>query len=154
MTPAILLLKKHKIVHEVLKYHHDGDAPSYGLEASDKLGLDANTVFKTLIAELDTKELVVGLVPVSDKLNTKALAKAAGVKKAAMANPERVERSSGYVLGGVSPLGQKKALRTFIHDSAESLPAIHVSAGRRGLEIKLAPTDLQRLTRAQFSPLV
>ncbi|MEG3766434.1 Cys-tRNA(Pro) deacylase [Alteromonas sp. 14N.309.X.WAT.G.H12] len=154
MTPAITLLKKRKIAHQVLKYTHEVDAPSYGLEASEKLSLDANTVFKTLIVELDSKELVVGLVPVNNKLNIKALAKAAGVKKAAMASPERVERSSGYILGGVSPLGQKKALRTFIDESASSLPAMHVSAGRRGLEIKIAPTDLQQLTRAQFVTLV
>lgn len=154
MTPAITLLKKRKVAHQVLKYTHEADAPSYGLEASEKLGLDANTVFKTLIAELDSKELVVGLVPVNNKLNIKALAKAAGVKKAAMASPERVERSSGYILGGVSPLGQKKTLRTFIDESAASLPAMHVSAGRRGLEIKIAPNDLQQLTCAQFVTLV
>lgn len=154
MTPAITLLKKRKITHQVLKYTHEPDAPSYGLEAIEKLGLEAGTVFKTLIVELDSKELVVGLVPVNNKLNIKAIAKAAGAKKATMASPERVERSSGYILGGVSPLGQKKTLRTFIDESAASLPAMHVSAGRRGLEIQITPTDLQQLTRAQFAPLV
>lgn len=154
MTPAITLLTKRKITHQVLKYTHEPDAPSYGLEAIEKLGLEAGTVFKTLIVELDSKELVVGLVPVNNKLNIKAIAKAAGAKKATMASPERVERSSGYILGGVSPLGQKKTLRTFIDESAASLPAMHVSAGRRGLEIQITPTDLQQLTRAQFAPLV
>ena len=118
MTPAVLLLKKLKVPHQVLEYQHDPHAESYGLEAATKLGLAPAHVFKTLVAALDGKELVTAIVPVDQLLNMKQLAKAAGAKKAAMAAAADVERSSGYVLGGVSPLGQKKLLRTFIDQSA------------------------------------
>ena len=153
MTPAINLLKKKKINHEVLQYIHSQDAPSYGLEASEKLGLEPAHVFKTLVVNVDNGALVVALVPVTSTLNLKALAKAAGAKKAAMASAEDVQRSSGYILGGVSPLGQKKQLPTFLDVSASALNAMFVSAGRRGLEVKLLPKDLAALTRAQFAPI-
>ena len=151
MTPAINLLKKKKINHEVLQYTHSPDAPSYGLEACEKLGLEPAHVFKTLVVEVDNGALMVALVPVTSTLNLKALAKAAGAKKAAMASAEDVQRSSGYILGGVSPLGQKKHLPTFIDSSALTLTAMFVSAGRRGLEVKLSPKDLGALTRATFA---
>ena len=110
-------------------------------------------MFKTLVAALATGELVVAVVPVAAMLNMKKLAKAAGAKKAAMAEAKAVERSSGYVLGGVSPLGQKKALRSFVDESAADLPSIYISAGRRGLEIELAADDLLSLCRGCYAPL-
>ncbi|WP_295463828.1 Cys-tRNA(Pro) deacylase [uncultured Pseudomonas sp.] len=153
MTPAIELLKKSKVPHEVLSYHHDPKAASYGLEAVEKLGLAPATVFKTLLAASEKQELLVAIVPVAGTLDLKALAQAAGVKKLEMAKPDQAQRSTGYLVGGISPLGQKKRLRTFIDESAAELPTIHVSAGRRGLEVALAPTDLARLLDAPFVPI-
>lgn len=152
MTPAITIAKRAKIIHTIHEYVHDPDCASYGLEAADKLGLDPARVFKTLVADIGGK-LVVGIVPVTAKLDLKHLAKAAGAKKAAMADTGLVERTTGYVLGGVSPLGQKKRLPTFIDDSARTFATILVSAGRRGLEIELSPDDLARLTGAHFAAL-
>lgn len=153
MTPAIELLKKAQVPHEVLSYHHDPKAASYGLEAAEKLGLAPETVFKTLLAASEKQELLVAIVPVAGTLDLKALAQAAGVKKLEMAKPEQAQRSTGYLVGGISPLGQKKRLRTFVDESAAELPSIHVSAGRRGLEVALAPTDLARLLDAPFVPI-
>lgn len=153
MTPAIELARRANIAHRIHEYRHDPGAASYGLEAVEKLGLKPEQVFKTLVAELLAGELVVAVIPVAEKLNMKALAKAAGAKKAAMAAAPAVERSTGYVLGGVSPLGQKKALRSFIHDSACALDTLFVSAGRRGLEIELAPAALAELCRGRFASL-
>lgn len=126
---------------------------SYGLEAADKLGVSPAQVFKTLVVSLDGKQLAVGIVPVDCQLGLKQIAKAAGAKKAAMAAPEAVERSTGYVLGGVSPLGQKKRLPTFIDASAKAWPTLYVSAGRRGLEIELSPDDLAALSQGKFAAL-
>lgn len=153
MTPAVDLVRKEGIAHTLHEYAHDPKSESYGTEAAEKLGLDPDQVFKTLVAETDTGELVVAIVPVSGSLNLKQLAKAARAKKAAMADKQKVQRTTGYVLGGVSPLGQKKALRTVIDESAQAFDSIHVSAGRRGLEIELAPADLTDLTRASFAPI-
>lgn len=153
MTPGIVAAERKKIAHKVHKYTHDKQAASYGLEAAEKLSLAPEQVFKTLVAELDTGALVVVVVPVTHQLNLKQLAKAAGAKKAQMGNPQKVERTTGYVLGGVSPLGQKKALPTFIDASAEPFDTIYVSAGKRGLEIELSPQDLAGLTRGKFAPL-
>jgi Cys-tRNA(Pro)/Cys-tRNA(Cys) deacylase len=153
MTPAITLAKQKKIAHSIHSYEHDPASESYGLEAAEKLGVAPERVFKTLVVSLDNGKLAVGVVPVSSMLNLKQIARAAGVRKAVMADKALVERSSGYVLGGVSPLAQKKALPTFIDESALQFPTIHVSAGRRGLEIELAPQDLCALTRGQFAPL-
>src|SRR5699024_7425022 len=153
MTPAINLAKKHKIAFTIHEYTHDPSNTSYGLEAVEKLGLQPEHVFKTLVAKLDSGDLVVAVIPVAERLNLKLLAKAAKAKKAHMAEPAEVERATGYVLGGVSPLGQKKRLKTFVHVAAESLDTLHVSAGRRGLEIELAPADLVQLTAAWFAPL-
>ncbi len=146
MTPAINAARKAKIEHQVHEYAHDPASDAYGLEAVEKLGVPAERVFKTLIVSLDNRELAVGVVPVSCMLSMKRMAKAAGAKKAAMADPSDVERVTGYVLGGVSPLGQKKRLRTIIDISAEAFPTIYVSAGRRGLQIELNPRDLQKIT--------
>jgi len=150
MTPAIDMAKKHQIIFDIHEYQHDAHSESYGLEAAQKLGVPAKLVFKTLVVSLDNHSLVVAVVPVSSMLSMKLIAKAAGAKKALMAAAAAVERSSGYVLGGVSPLGQKKRLVTFIDASAQPLERMYVSAGKRGVDISLSPTDLQRLLGAQF----
>lgn len=146
MTPAINAARKHKITHKIHEYAHDASSESYGLEAAEKTGVPAERIFKTLVVILDNKELAVGVIPVSATLSMKRFARAVGAKKAAMADKSDVERSTGYVLGGVSPLGQKKRLRTVLDSSANNYPTIYVSAGRRGLEIELKPNDLVRLT--------
>lgn len=148
------MLDKAKIPYRLHEYQHDANAGAYGLEAAEKLQLPLEWVFKTLVAELDNGTLVVAIIPVDKKLNLKQLAKAAKAKKAAMAAPEKVQRSTGYVLGGVSPIGQKKRLATFIDESAQQLAQIYVSGGRRGLDIELTPTALQDVTQARFVSLV
>lgn len=155
MTPAINLAKKKKVTHTIHQYDHDPSHDSYGLEAVEALGQDPKKVFKTLLFCLNgvAKDLAVAVIPVDQKLNLKLAAKAAKGKKAEMANPDIAQKTTGYVVGGISPLGQKKALPTFIHSSAEPQETICVSAGKRGLEIELAPTDLAQLTRAQFVDL-
>ncbi|KPV96970.1 Cys-tRNA(Pro)/Cys-tRNA(Cys) deacylase YbaK [Pseudoalteromonas sp. P1-9] len=153
MTPAIKTAEKAKIDFSVHQYEHDSSVASFGLEASEKLGVCSATVFKTLVASLDNGDLVVAIIPVDQKLNLKAVAKASKAKKAKMAEPLDVERSTGYVLGGVSPLGQKKRLKTLLDDSAKEHSTIYVSAGRRGLEIELKPSDLLSLTNGQFVAL-
>lgn len=153
MTPGINLAKKAKISFKVHEYIHDPSSESYGLEAAEKLGIPVDRVFKTLIVSLDNRELAVGVIPVSSMLGMKLIAKAVGAKKANMASAVDVERSTGYVLGGVSPLGQKKQLKTFIDLSAEKFETIFVSAGRRGLEIELNPVDLRKLTNGRFTEL-
>jgi Cys-tRNA(Pro)/Cys-tRNA(Cys) deacylase len=146
------LLAKHKVTHTVHAYQHDPNAASYGEEAAQVLGIDAARCFKTLIAEVDGA-LTVAVVPVTGALDLKALAAAAGGKRAAMADPALAERTTGYVLGGISPLGQRKRLPTVIDASAEKFVTVYVSAGRRGLEIELAPADLIRLTNAAVAPI-
>ena len=153
MTPGINVAKKAKISHTVHEYIHDSAAASYGLEAAEKLGVPEARVFKTLVVTLDNKELAVGVIPVSSMLSMKLMAKAAGAKKATMAVKSDVERSTGYILGGVSPLGQKKRLRTILDSSAKDQPAIYVSAGRRGLEIELDPDDLVKLVNGVFAEI-
>lgn len=153
MTPGINVAKKAKVVHKVHEYAHDPASESYGLEAAQKLEVAETRVFKTLVVMLDNKELAVGVVPVPSMLSLKLIAKAAGAKKATMADKLDVERATGYVLGGVSPLGQKRRLQTFVHDSARTLHTLYVSAGRRGLEIELAPRDLLTLTGGAFAAL-
>ncbi len=153
MTPAINEAKKQKIEYQVHKYSHNPSHSSYGLEAAESLNLDPERVFKTLIVQLGNGALAVGIVPVSKQLNMKQLAKAAGEKKAAMADASLVEKSTGYVLGGVSPLGQKKRLSTIIDASANDHKTIYVSAGRRGLEIELSPGDLSLLTSGSFAQI-
>ncbi|MFT5700451.1 MAG: Cys-tRNA(Pro)/Cys-tRNA(Cys) deacylase [Desulforhopalus sp.] len=153
MTPAINEAKKQKIKYEIHQYIHNPGNSSYGMEAAESLNIGAERVFKTLVVQLDNGKLTVGIVPVAGQLNMKQFAKAAGGKKAAMADANLVERSTGYVLGGVSPLGQKKRLPTVIDSSATGHETIFVSAGRRGLEIELSPDDLCRLTSATFAPI-
>jgi Cys-tRNA(Pro)/Cys-tRNA(Cys) deacylase len=153
MTPAVNIAKKAKIPYTLHSYTHDPASASYGEEASEKLGIASDRVFKTLVAQIDGRELVVAVIPVSSMLSMKQIAKAAGGKKGEMAKGADVERSSGYILGGVSPLGQKRKLRTFIDETAENFPTIYVSAGRRGLEIELSPTDLKTVCSAEFYDL-
>lgn len=149
MTPAVNLLKKLKITFTLHRYQHNPDHPSYGLEAAEKLSLDPNQVFKTLVVQIDTSELAVAVVPVNRQLNLKALARVLKVKKLDMADGKSVESATGYVLGGVSPLAQKKRLRTIVDESASNYPTIMVSGGRRGVEIELVPDDLISLCKAQ-----
>jgi len=146
-TPAIALLTRERITHQVHAYHHDPRAESYGAEAAAALGVAVQRCFKTLVVQADTG-LAVAVVPVGGSLDLKALAGALGGKRASMADPGLAERTTGYVLGGISPLGQRKRLPTVIDASAAEHETIFVSAGRRGLEIELAPTDLVRLTDA------
>lgn len=153
MTPATKMLDKAKVPYSLHRYDHDPQAESYGGEAAEKLGLNPQQVFKTLLACTETGELLVAVVPVDGILDLKLLAKAAGAKKVAMADPAAAQRSTGYLLGGISPLGQKKSLRTFIDASATRWPQLFVSGGRRGLEIELDPQDLARQTRAVFAEI-
>ena len=153
MTPAVIAAKKVGIDFTLHSYTHDPAAVSYGIEAAEKLGVAPDRVFKTLVAQLDAKRYAVAVIPVSEMLSLKHLAAAAKAKKAWMADGADVERISGYVLGGVSPLGQKKKLETFIDASAKHFATIFVSAGRRGLEIELSPENLRAMTKAVFAPL-
>lgn len=153
MTPAIKSAQRAKISFEIHKYDHDPAVESYGLEAAEKLSVAPEAVFKTLVVSLEGKQLAVAILPVTSQLDLKQFARAAGAKKAAMADPKTVERTTGYILGGVSPLGQKKRLPTVIDDSAAGLTTMYVSGGRRGLDIELAPDDLRQLTAASFAPI-
>ncbi|GAA6173459.1 Cys-tRNA(Pro) deacylase [Colwellia sp. KU-HH00111] len=153
MTPATKQLEQNNVRFQVLQYQHQPSASSYGLEAVEKLALNADQVFKTLVVCTDTDKLAVAIIPVKVKLNLKAIAKVLQVKKVKMAEAKRVETTTGYILGGVSPLGQKKQLTTVIDASAEKFEEIYVSGGRRGLEIELAPKDLARLCQAKFATI-
>ena len=146
-TPATVALTKAGIDFTLHEYEHDPRAQSFGLEAAEALGLDPVRVFKTLMATVDGG-LTVGIVPVSGQLDLKALARAVGAKKAEMADPAAAQRSSGYVLGGISPIGQRTALPTVVDESALAYETVLVSAGRRGLQVELAPADLIAVTRA------
>ena len=151
MTPALDLLKEVRAEHRIHSYEHDPKAASCGLEAAEKLNLEPARVFKTLLASSEKGELLVAVVPVVGTLDLKALAHAASVKKVEMADPAAAQRATGYLLGGISPLGQKKRLRTFIDESAQGFETIFVSAGRRGLEVELAPAVLAEHTQAKFA---
>ena len=159
MTPAIKIAKQRQLDYQLHEYTHDSSAASYGLEAAEKLGVTAAQVFKTLVVETDTGTLAVALVPVNTTVNFKKMAKALSFnkvlscKKVQMADPKQVARSTGYVLGGVSPLGQKKHLMTIIDISAKDKSTIYVSAGRRGLEIELPPLQLAATLSAHFEDI-
>lgn len=159
MTPAINLAKQRALDYRLHEYTHDSNAASIGLEAAEKLGVDVGQVFKTLVVLTDTDVLAVAILPVDKTLNFKKMAKALSVnkmlacKKVQMADPKQVERSTGYVLGGVSPLGQKKRLPTVIDESAQTHSTIYVSGGRRGLEIELPPAQLATTLTARFASI-
>ncbi|MFD0271443.1 Cys-tRNA(Pro) deacylase [Streptomyces sp. NPDC127106] len=151
-TPAITALTAAGADFTTHSYEHDPAHPSYGQEAAEAMGVSPDQVFKTLVTDADGV-LTVAVVPVSGSLDLKALASAVGAKKAVMADPSLAERTTGYVVGGISPLGQRKRLRTVVDSSAEGHPTICVSAGRRGLEVELAPTTLAALTAATLAPI-
>ena len=151
-TPATVALTRAGIAFTEHAYAHDPAAASYGLEAAEVLGLDPARVFKTLLASVDGR-LVVGIVPVSGQLDLKAVAAAVGGKKAAMADPAAAERATGYVVGGISPLGQKRAHPTVLDASAMAHDVVYVSGGRRGLDLGLSPADLVRVTGATVAPI-
>ena len=153
MTPAVQAVKKAKVNHQLLSYEHDPKTASYGLEAADSLELPAAQVFKTLVAMVDGQP-VVAMVPVAYQLDLKCLARAHGGKKAQMCPADKAQRLTGYVLGGISPLGQKKRLPLYLDESAATLDCIYMSAGRRGLEIAMAPQDLLALTGGLLVGLV
>ena len=150
-TPATTRLDKAGVAYRVHSYTHTAGA-AYGLEAAAATGIEPARVFKTLVAEVDGA-LTVAIVPVAAKLDLKALAAAVGGKRAKMAEVAAAERATGYVAGGISPLGQRKRLRTVIDSSAQDLATMFCSGGRRGLEVELAPADLARLTGAVFAPI-
>ncbi|MFE8887217.1 Cys-tRNA(Pro) deacylase [Pseudarthrobacter enclensis] len=151
-TPATAALAAAGVSCVLHPYAHDPAAASYGAEAADVLGVDPARVFKTLMVEVEGR-LAVGIVPVSGTLDLKAFAAAMGAKKAAMADPAAAQRRTGYVLGGISPLGQRQPSPTVLDSSALDLDTIFVSGGRRGLDIELAPADLVRLTGAVTAPI-
>ncbi|HET7902302.1 MAG TPA: Cys-tRNA(Pro) deacylase [Candidatus Nanopelagicales bacterium] len=151
-TPATVALTRAGIAFTTHSYEHDPAAPSYGLEAAEVLGLPHEQVFKTLLADVDGT-LVVGIVPVARKLDLKALAAAVGGKRADMADPKVAERTTGYVVGGISPVGQRKALRTVVDQTALLFDAVYVSGGRRGFDLGLAPADLLSVTGATTAPI-
>ena len=151
-TPATVAVAKAKVEHRIHEYNHDPAAPSYGLEAAEQLGVDPAGVFKTLVAEVDG-QLAVAVVPVAAQLDLKALAAAAGGRKAVMAEAAAAERATGYVVGGISPLGHRKRLPVFLDASMQDRPTVLVSAGRRGLELELSPADLAALSSGTFAAL-
>lgn len=151
-TPATVALERAGVAFTQHAYEHDPAATSYGLEAATALGLEPAAVFKTLLADVDGR-LAVGIVPVTGQLDLKALAAALGGKRAAMADPAAAERATGYVVGGISPIGQKKRLPTVIDVSALDLPTVYVSGGKRGLDLGLDPHDLVLLLDARVAPI-
>lgn len=153
MTPAIKLLEKNRCRYTVHKYNHDANITNYGLEAAEKLNLNAEQVFKTLLVELTPKELIVAVIPVSHQLCLKEIARVFNSKKAVMANKNDAQKTTGYLLGGISPLGQKKRLKTVIDSSAHSFKTIYVSGGKRGLDIEVNPNDVIKLLNASFQTI-
>jgi Cys-tRNA(Pro)/Cys-tRNA(Cys) deacylase len=151
-TPATRVLAESGLPHVLRPYSHDPRSDSYGLEAAQELGVAPERVFKTLLADVDGR-LVVGIVPVDTQLDLKALAAAVGGKRGAMAEVSRAERATGYVAGGISPLGQRAAHPTVLDESALGQATILVSGGRRGLDVELEPGDLMALTGARVAPI-
>ncbi len=153
MTPAINLLKKNKCDFKIHKYEHDPLNTNFGQEAVEKLGLNEKQVFKTLLVELSPKELVVAIIPVCNKLDLKKVANVFKAKKASMADKNEAQKVTGYLLGGISPLGQKKTLRTVIDSSAKDFNTIFVSGGKRGLDIEIYLSDLEKLLKLEISKI-
>lgn len=151
-TPATAALRRLGIDFTLHPYDHDVRAPAFGEEAAAALGVDASQLFKTLIAQVDGT-LVCGVVPVSARLDPKALAAAVGGKRGELAEAAAAARATGYVIGGISPIGQRTLLPVVIDDSAQALATVYVSAGRRGLQVQLTPVDLARAAQAIFAPI-
>lgn len=151
-TPATAALDRLGIAYRIHTYAHDPSAPSFGLEAAEALGVEPARVFKTLLVDTDAG-LAVGIVPVDAQLDLKAVASVLGRKKATMAAPAVAERSTGYVVGGISPIGQKRALPTLLDAGATAQETILVSGGKRGFDLELAPTDLLTATRGTLAPI-
>jgi Cys-tRNA(Pro)/Cys-tRNA(Cys) deacylase len=154
MTPAIALLDQEEVAFVALEYDRGDELRDFGREAAESLGLPYDQVFKTLLVEIDAdRDPVVAVVPVSCKVSMKLVAAAVGGKRAAMCDPADAERITGYVVGGISPLGQRKRLRTVLDETVELFDTIYVSGGRRGLDIALDPVDLVRLLDATVAPI-
>lgn len=153
MTPAIDKAKQLNLAFSIHQYTHSNTASSYGQEAADKLGIEHERVFKTLVVSNSDGEMAVAVLPVSSLLNMKLVAKVIGWKKVTMADKLAVTRSTAYVLGGVSPLGQKKVLKTIIDKSSLQFSTIFVSAGKRGLEIELAAQELAKAINGKFADI-
>ncbi len=151
-TPATVALERAGVPFTARAYAHDPAVGSYGLEAAQALGVEPARVLKTLLVDTPTG-LAVGIVPVDRQLDLKAVAAALGAKRATMADPAVAERITGYVVGGISPLGQRKALPTVLDQTAPTWPTVLVSGGKRGLDLELRPADLVRLTRARLAPI-
>jgi Cys-tRNA(Pro)/Cys-tRNA(Cys) deacylase len=151
-TPATTALDRAKVGYTTHPYKHDARAESYGEEAAEQLGIDPRQIFKTLIASVDS-ELVCAVVPVAGRLDLKALANTVGARKAELAEPAKAQRATGYVLGGISPLGHRSRLRVVIDSSAVELAKMYVSAGKRGLQLELAPEDLIATAQATVAPI-
>ena len=154
MTPAIVMLKRNKCDFKIHKYDHDPACTNFGDEAVVKLGLDASQVYKTLLVELTPKQLVVCVLPVKNQLSLKDVASAFDVKKAVMANKDEAQKVTGYLLGGISPLGQKKLLKTVLDESVNKFETIFISGGKRGLDIEVKPKDLQKLLNSLIYGIV
>jgi Cys-tRNA(Pro)/Cys-tRNA(Cys) deacylase len=152
VTPAVVALDAAGISYTIHEYERGEDLRDFGREAAERLGLDHDQVFKTLVVVADD-ELVVAVVPVSCQLSMKRVASAVGAKKAVMCEPARAERSSGYIVGGISPIGQRKPLRTVVDESAELFDVMYVSGGKRGMDIGLAPSDLVAVLDAVVAPI-
>ncbi|MFQ3249194.1 MAG: Cys-tRNA(Pro)/Cys-tRNA(Cys) deacylase [Glaciecola sp.] len=153
MTPAILYLEKQKVEFELLEYEHDASNHNFANEAAEKLSLQAERVFKTLVVEIDSDKFVVAIVPSNKQLSMKKLAKAVSGKKAILAQAKKVQNMTGYVLGGVSPFGQKKRLVTLLDISANNFKNIFVSGGRRGLELSISPTVFSECLNAKITDI-
>ena len=153
MTPATKLLKANKVDFSIHEYEHDANAKSFGLEAAEKLNLRVEEVFKTLLVT-DEKNYFVAILPVHHQLSLKKVAQAVGAKKLKMSDPKDAERLTGYLVGGISPVGQKKRLKTVIDQSAVQLEKLYVSGGKRGLDIGLKPQDLAKVLSATFADVL
>ena len=153
MTPATKLLKANKIDFSIHEYEHDANTKSFGLEAAEKLNLRVEEVFKTLLVT-DEKNYFVAILPVHHQLNLKKVAQAVGAKKLKMSDPKDAERLTGYLVGGISPVGQKKRLKTVIDQRAAQLEKLYVSGGKRGLDIGLKPQDLAKVLSATFADVL